>query len=293
MQTQEQINFILSALPERIKSAMEKCVLSGEIFEEIRLRTGMPVSFTKKGKSLFLYRDGSLSPEPDASLIISAEELEDTLLKISDNSVFAHTKEIENGYIAAPGGIRVGVSGDFSPTLAGINSANIRIPRQIIGCADFIFSRFSGGMLLAGPPGSGKTTMLRDLIRQLSKNGTRVSVVDSRREISGGNNIFDLGFNTDVLFLEDKAFGAICALKTMYPQVIAFDEIGTSNELDSIFEAFNAGVDIIATAHAGSLSEIKTRSVTGRLIESGAVKTIVLLSKNIGERPKIYSVEEI
>ncbi len=294
MKLEEQVNTLLSVLPEKVGSAVYKSVSSGEVFEEIRLRRERPVMVTQKGKSFFLSADGRICGSLQTFVFITSDELQSTLLKICDNSVFAHTKEIENGYISARGGVRVGISGDFSPSLAGINSVNIRIPRQIKGCADCVFPHFSGGMLLAGPPGSGKTTMLRDLIRRLSDNGARVCVIDSRREISGGEeSTFDLGYNTDVSFTEDKAFGALCALRTMYPQIIAFDEIGTADEVHSILEAFNAGVYILTTAHAGSISELKKRPVTRRLIESNTILNVAMLSKNIGEMPQIYSTEEI
>lgn len=285
-------SFIMSALPKRISTLLREALLSGKIFEEIRLRRNMPVSVTCKGKSYFISSGGEFSLYSENPIYCLDDEFENALLILCENSVFAHTKEIENGYISAPGGIRVGVCGDFSPSLSGIVSANIRIPRQIKGCADEVFFRFSGGMLLAGPPCSGKTTMLRELIRKLSLSGYRICVIDSRREISGGM-IFDLGPNTDAMYVADRAFGAASALKTMYPQIIAFDEIGTLKEAQSVLEAFNSGVYILTTAHASSVSELTKRPATGELIASGVLKTIVLLSKNIGEKPRIYDVQEI
>lgn len=294
LDSDNRLNIVLPMLPGVIAAAIKKSISIGNRFEEIRLRRGMPVGVTSGAKSLFLLSTGRLSATHENAVICSSDEFEYTALKICDNSVFAHTKEIESGYISVCGGIRVGVCGDFSPTISGITSLNIRIPRQVKGCADEALSYFSGGMLLAGAPGSGKTTMLRDLIRKLSEEGYRISVIDSRREISGGTEKgFDLGPNTDVSFLSDKAFGATCALKTMFPQIIAFDEIGSSSEVKSILEAFNSGVYILTTAHAANLTELTKREVTKTLIDSGVLKNIVLLSENIGEAPQVYSIEEI
>lgn len=294
MSQESRLSEILSVLPGEIASALNKTVFSGETFEEIRLRRNMPVGITKTGKSLYLTASGKLAHTPENAIVCRSCELDGTLLKICEHSVFAHTKEIENGYISMPGGIRVGIGGDFSPVLSGIGSVNIRIPREVKGCADEAFRSFSGGMLISGAPGSGKTTMLRELIRKLSWARYRVSVIDSRREISGGSfdMPFDLGPNTDVIFTPDRAFGALCALKCLYPQIIAFDEIGTEAEVKSVFDAFGAGAYIVTTAHAGSIKELNKRTVTRKLLESGAIEKIVMLSGNIGEKPEIYDIGE-
>lgn len=285
---------ILPALPGKIEQAVKAAFFSGVAFEEIRLRRGKAVCITKSGNSFFLTGVGKLSATADGAIICENEDFENTLVKICENSVFSHTKEIENGYISMPGGIRVGVTGDLSPTVSGIYSINIRIPREIKGCADEAFNAFSSGMLIAGPPGSGKTTMLRELIRKLSFSGKRICVIDSRREISGGNKYeFDLGPNTDIAFTNDRAFGALSALKSMYPQIIAFDEIGTSDEVRSVLEAFNSGVYILTTAHAKSIDELRHRPVTSTILKSGVIKTVVLLNGEIGKRPEIYSSEVI
>ena len=291
----ERFSVVLSVLPERIRAAAGVPFENGTAIDEIRLRKGLPVAVTVSGKSLYLCLNGAVSPTTERSIICTEADIKNTFIKLCDNSVFAHTGEIENGYVALKGGFRAGICGDFSAgAMPIITSINIRIARQIKGCADGLITAFSGGMLISGPPGCGKTTLLRDLIRSLSNKGKRVAVIDSRRELSGGTGdyAFDLGLNTDIIFLHDKAKGAEMALRSMFPQVIAFDEIGTVAEVGSVLEAFNSGVDIITTAHAGSMYELRTRPVTKALIDSGIIKTVVLILKNAGGKMQIYEIGE-
>ena len=279
-----------------VADAVKTPLLGGAAIDEIRLRKGLAVTVTMSGKSLYLSPKGQISHVAEDPIICEDTDIKTAFLKICDNSVFAHTKEIENGFIALGGGIRAGVCGDFSAgALPLVTSINIRIPREISGCAAFLESTFSGGMLIAGPPGCGKTTVLRDLIKRLSMSGKRIAVIDSRREISGGTGetAFNLGDNTDVIFMPDKAKGAEMALRSMYPDIIAFDEIGTMAETNSVLEAFNSGVSIITTAHAGSIKETARRPAIRALLLSGAVKTVVLMPRFIGGRIQIYDIGEI
>jgi len=155
-------------------------------------------------------------------------------------------------------------------------------------------------ILMSGPPGSGKTTMLRDTVRQLSDGifdrFLRVAVIDSRGELSGsckGQSVNNLGANTDVLLIEDKAKGAMMALRTMFPDIIAFDEIGTAVELESVSDCFNAGVAVITTAHIGDKSDLFRRSVTSALLKSGIISTVAVLSDRVSGQVEIYDIGEL
>lgn len=279
----------LQFIPENIK---QKC-------EEIRLRTGLPLCLTVDGETLFVCENSIVcNALPKNPLIVTKDEIQKTLAMLCNNSIFLHENEIKQGFVSLANGNRAGVCGVFNSEgmLMSVTSINIRIARQIFGCADSLLPYIKGGLLIAGPPGSGKTTILRDLIRSISsgQDGTyhRVAVIDSRGEISGGG-VLNLGVCTDILYTMQKSIGIDIALRTMFPQFIAFDEIGTTDELESIKNCFNAGVGIITTAHSDELSNIMRRSITREFIASGAIDKVALLSSVLGRPPQIIACEEL
>lgn len=293
---------VLYAVNENIRKKL--LYISPEIkaaTQEIRLRANLPVALTIMGESVFVNNDSSLSQTPNAhSLIAEKKDVEECFRFICGSSVYAHAEELKNGFVIMKNGNRAGVCGTLSEQgmMHNISSINIRIAREIIGCAEKIVANYKGGgLLIAGPPGSGKTTLLRDFIRSLSHiYKKRIAVVDSRGEISGsftGICQNDLGLNTDVLLCSDKALGIDICLRTMFPQMIAFDEVGTPEELTSIKNGFNCGADIITTAHINSVDELHLRSVTRELIKSGAVSLIAALSPKVGDEITFLKPEDL
>ncbi len=277
---------ILNKLPTEIKSKAD----------EIRLRADLPLSLTVEGKSIFVSYNGRATTKREEGLFIaSKDDINECFKSLCGGSVYAHESELKNGFIKCKNGCRAGICGTVTANgnMREITSINIRIAREILGAADSIVNaKLQGGLLIAGPPASGKTTVLRDLIRQMSNNMRRVAVIDTRGEISGAFHN-DLGANTDVIITPDKAKGIEMALRTMFPDIIAFDEIGSEKELDSVRQSFLSGVEIITTAHIGDISELTERLVTKSVILSGAVSNIVLLPKNHNGKINIISVREL
>lgn len=288
------IRSVLERLPDKVK----------ESAEEIRLRTGLPVALTVGGDTVFVLENGQISFCLTRGLLrTEASELAESFKLLCKSSVYAHTEELKKGYIRLRGGNRAGVCGTLNENgnMSDISSLNIRIAHEVRGAANDIVRAYkTGGLLIAGPPGSGKTTVLRDLIRQLAGGVCgkiyRIAVIDSRGEISGsfdGRCGNDLGAGSDVLLTADKAAGIEMAVRTMFPDIVAFDEIGNEAELKRVSESFCSGVDIITTAHVGSIADLKRRRITAALIGSGAVANIAMLPEIHGGTVRIVSAEEL
>ena len=187
-----------------------------------------------------------------------------------------------HGYLTAPGGHRIGICGDAvvkENQLSGIRritSLCIRIARDYPGIAETCCG-LNGSVLLIGPPGSGKTTLLRDLIRQISLR-EHVAVVDQRGELFPDH--FDRGFMTDVMTGCPKREGIEIMLRTMGPECIAMDEITAEGDCQALLRAAWCGVRLLATAHAGSIRDLKTRPLYRPVLEYGVFDHILVLSRD-------------
>ena len=268
--------------------------------EEIRLRAGRPLSVFFGGKIYFVDKLSQLSHRPDNAIIVDSPTLTKTVKNICGSSVYSHTDEIMNGFISMEGGCRAGIVGVFRQGRFGdISSVNIRIARECHGvAADLIKGYHGGSVLICGPAGCGKTTFLRSLVRGVS-NGEcgrpyKVSLVDTRFELAaavGGVPACDIGVNTDVISGREKAAAIEAALRSMSPEIIAFDEIGTTQELEGVKNSLNCGAFIFTTAHISSPIRLLQRGVTKALIEGGYIDKVVFLS-SVGASPYEITVKD-
>jgi stage III sporulation protein AA len=274
---------------------------------EIRLRCGKPVIISLSDSNLFVTECGLPSYSLRAGLLTaSRRDIDEAFRIICSSSVHSHQQEIKNGFVTIGGGHRAGICGTAVTqgrevlNIRDISSINLRIAREIRGAADGVAAAvLSGGRpvgcFIIGPPGCGKTTVLRDLARQLSSGARglyRVAVVDERGELAATSSGFaqnDLGSCCDVLDGYPKGEGIMQAVRSLSPDVVICDEIGGEEDAEAVNYSLNAGVAVIASAHAGSIGELFSRPQLAVLMKSGAFKRAVLL-KGRSEPGKIEAV---
>lgn len=269
--------------------------------QEIRLRSGAPVMLTVKGRSRLL--------RANPPLICSQSELEALFLAACEYSPASRNEQIRRGYLLLRGGFRMGISGRCLREEAGIRTihpitaANIRILREIPGAARTVLPqiRRSDGIyntLILAPPGGGKTTLLRDMVRMLSdgldgKEGMRIGVVDERGELAGsvmGIPTLDIGRQSDVMDGCAKAEGMRLMIRSMAPQVIAVDELGEAEDGVALAEAARCGVSVIATAHGAGMGDLQ-RPQLRPLVEQGLFQRVILLGAVPGGTAKVERLE--
>lgn len=294
-----------SYLSPRLRSAVQS-MQHGDIdrLQEVRIRAGRPLAVTVDGREHFLMISGNLTAYPEQAVKVTKAEIEETFRSVCEYSVYSFARELREGFITLRGGARVGLSGTAvynDGVLSGmrdISSLCFRLPRQVVNCAAKLVRetivKCGGGVLIAGKAGSGKTTMLRDTCRLLGSN-SRLSLIDTRGEIAGilhGIPQYDIGTHTDVFDGFPRSDGAVMALRSMTPEYIVCDEISTREEADALLQVFGCGVNIIASAHAGSIDDIIKRRTLKPLIDAGVFTCVAFLGE--GMKPgKLVSVQRI
>ena len=260
-------------------------------------------------KEYFLTLEGALTREEAKAYYVKTEDLKEMLEYISGYSLYAFEEEIRQGFLTVVGGHRVGIAGktildgNKIKSLKYISYINLRLSHQIKGCASpilpyIIKDRQICHTLIISPPRCGKTTLLRDLIRQVSNGncympGVSVGVVDERSEIAGsyqGIPQNDLGIRTDVLDCCPKAEGMMMLIRSMSPEVVAVDELGNYEDIHAIESVVHCGCKLFATVHGSSIEDIKRKPLLQRLMQEKIFERYIVLYKKdcAGQIKAIY-----
>ena len=298
MQDERRKRQVVQVLAKPIVQCLEEERILFDHIQEIKLRIGKPLIIIYRGKER-MWKD----------VIVTKEEIKETLEYISNYSLYAYEHELKQGFITIEGGHRVGMAGQVImeegkiKNLKYISSINLRISHEVKNCADKIFPYITYNKqmyhtLLISPPRCGKTTLLRDIIRQVSDGnmwvkGCTVGVVDERSELGGcylGNPQNEMGVRTDILDRCPKAEGMIMLIRSMAPQVIAVDEIGAQEDVHAIEYAMHCGCKMLATAHGYSMEEIQRKLIFEKLVQERRFERYVILSNRyqIGGIEAVY-----
>ncbi|CAH1194730.1 hypothetical protein PAECIP111892_01825 [Paenibacillus auburnensis] len=291
----EKVRVLLNGLPVPLLAKVE----------EIRVREGRPLEINYSGHYHFLTGSGSLTQNPGEAYKPSREDTHRLLDLISNHSLYTMEEELRKGFITIPGGHRIGLSGRTVLSGGGvehlrdITGFNVRIAREIPGIADSVLpyllergrQRIMHTLILS-PPQHGKTTLLRDLARQISagsregregsRAGLKVGIVDERSEIAGsrrGIPAFDVGPRTDILDGCPKAEGMMMMIRSLSPDVLIADEIGRLEDAEAVTEALHAGISVVASAHGKEVSELARRPGLGGLLEHRMFERYVILHR--------------
>ncbi|MBU5315818.1 stage III sporulation protein AA [Clostridium bornimense] len=288
---------VILLLPESVAVLIKKKLIKS--IEEIRVSINKPVVILGENKEIL------------GEKRITNEEFMLTLNRLTSYSLYAYKEEIKGGYFTLKGGHRVGIGGQYITdggnikTIKHISSLNIRINREVKGCSDRILKYICENgrvynTLIVSPPKCGKTTLLRDISRYISNGencdinrGTRVAIIDERSEIACCNKgvpQFDIGLRSDVLDGCPKSKGIMIAIRSLSPDVIVCDEIGTDDDINSLITALNCGVSVITSIHGNDISDVEGRIMYKKIFDNKFFDRVIELTgcPKVGTVKRVY-----
>lgn len=302
---------IRALFPEYIVFYFKNVIRDYEQIKEVRIRRNGPLRVLKGNQSLYLTAQGEYTENAMQGVSLSEKEFYDLFSHICRHSVYAFEEELCKGYLTVEGGHRIGVvgqtvwSGTEIKSIKYFTALNIRISHEIKGVADKILpylyiEKHLASTLIVSPPGCGKTTLLRDLVRKVS-NGSKVylpqnvSLIDERSEIAScylGLAQNDVGLHTDILDACPKAVGMLMALRTMSPDVIAVDELGGEEDYKAMQQAFYLGCRIFATLHGNDFDSLRANPYRDVILGPNGFERIIFLQGKAGVGQSIQICDE-
>lgn len=292
---------VIGVFPLSMANLLKERINKEQVYE-IRVKIGKPILvYSKDGENIINY-------------IPTKEDMKSIMQKISSYSLYAYEEDIKQGFITIKGGHRIGIAGECVmdkgevKTIRNISSVNIRICTEVIGCSNkamkYIFSDNKvNNTIIISPPKCGKTTLLRDIARNISNgvnsvglSGKKVVVIDERSEIGAchfGIPQMNLGIRTDILDNCLKREGLIMSIRSLSPEVLICDEIGTKGDIEALVMAFNSGVNIITTIHGFTIEDLYKRKVFYDLLDNGIIERVITLStrNGVGTIEKVYALK--
>jgi stage III sporulation protein AA len=291
-------------MPKEIKTMIEEMPpLLLESMEEVRLRQNKPIILYGGGREYIINKNGQLVFDPQNAYICKLEDIKNAVSLITNFSLYSFEDDIRNGFVTIDGGHRVGICGKAVlengrvRTFRDISFINYRVARQVLGAADKVLNYILKednavyNTLIISPPQCGKTTILRDIVRQISGGipamgfkGKKVGLIDERNEIAAcslGLPKNDVGIRTDVLDGCPKAEGIQIMIRSMSPEIIATDEIGRSDDAGAVLDAINAGVKIITTIHGSNIEDFLRKPALEKL-HANLFERYIIMSRRQG-----------
>lgn len=292
------LNNIFFILPEKIKSEV-RLIKEYSDLQEIRIKVNKPM-IIQVGKNEYV-----------SQYKATEDDMKKILNKMSGYSIYAIEEELRQGYVTIKGGHRIGICGECVTeglrvkTIKNVSSINIRVCKEIIGCSNklmknIVFRNRVFNTIIISPPKCGKTTILRDMTRNLSNGitelgltGKKISVIDERSEIgacANGVPQMNIGIRTDIMDNCPKSIGIMMAIRSMAPEIIVCDEIGTYEDMKSVLMAVNCGVNIITTIHGFGIEDLYNRDVFKDITQNNVFEKAIVLdaARSAGSIDYIY-----